>query len=260
MWYIILLFFTILILLSLYLHKRRVMKEGLCIVMYHQVEEREKGGHENFLTYEDTFAGQLRLIKEKGYHPVSLSEVEDSYINRTKLPPRSVLLTFDDGYENNYSKAYPLLLKEKIPAVIFLSAGEIGVKEDMLTWEQVEDMRKSGLVEFSSHGFSHKRLRRCSDEEIRFELQESKRILEERLNGEVKSFCYPYGAFDKRVRKWVYETGYTLDFGTRKGINSWARSNRRPLLRAHAMRGESLKDFENQLRTGHKNGILTWLF
>lgn len=253
MWYIILIILVlVLAFLFLYYQKKKMTDSGLCIFMYHQIEEKEKNSDENFLTYTNTFALQLDLIKEKGYHPVTLSEVETCYINKTKLPHHSVLLTFDDGYKNNYTDAYPLILEKKIPIVIFVSTGEISVKENMLTWEQVEEMKNSGLVEFSSHGVNHKRLRKCSDEEIRFELTESKKTLENRLKQEIKSFCYPYGAFDSRVRKLVYETGYIMDFGTRKGINPWPWKGNRPLLRAHVMRGESLQDFESQLKTGRK--------
>jgi peptidoglycan/xylan/chitin deacetylase (PgdA/CDA1 family) len=115
-------------------------------------------------------------------------------------------------------------------------------------------------VEFSSHGAHHKRLRKCGDKDVLFELTNSKEVLEKMLEKPVKSFCYPYGAFDKRVRRLVFKAGYIIDFGTRKGINSWPWKSRRPLLRAHVMRNDTIKDFQRQLVAGYKKGIITWLF
>jgi peptidoglycan/xylan/chitin deacetylase (PgdA/CDA1 family) len=146
-----------------------------------------------------------------------------------------------------------------VPATIFLSTAQIGA-ENMLTWEQVKEMHESKWVEFASHGVNHKRLRKCSDEDVLFELTKSKEVLEKMIGKPMKSFCYPYGAFDKRVRRMVFKVGYTMDFGTRKGINLWPWKSRRPFLRAHVMRNDTIQDFRCQLVTGYKKGIITWLF
>jgi peptidoglycan/xylan/chitin deacetylase (PgdA/CDA1 family) len=226
--------------------------------MYHHVGSTDDKSSGSFFIDEATFAQQLDLLTGK-YHPITLSELEDCYVNKKEIPRNAVLLTFDDGYADNYKYAYPLVLKKGVPITIFLSTGEVGA-ENMLTWEQVEEMRGSKLVEFASHGVNHKRLRKCDDEDILFELTNSKEILERMMGKPMKSFCYPYGAFDKRVRRLVFKAGYIMDFGTRKGVNSWPWKSRRPLLRAHVMRNDVVKDFQRQLVTGYKKGIITWLF
>jgi peptidoglycan/xylan/chitin deacetylase (PgdA/CDA1 family) len=226
--------------------------------MYHHVGRVDDESSGPFFIDEETFAQQLDLIIRK-YHPVTLSELEDCYVNKKEIPRDAVLLTFDDGYSDNYHYAYPLVLKKRVPITVFLSTGEVGTAENMLTWKQVEEMHDSKLVEFASHGVNHKRLRLCDDEEVLFELTESKKVLETKMGKPMKSFCYPYGAFDKRVRRLVFKAGYIMDFGTRKGINSWPWKSRRPLLRAHVMRNDNVKDFQRQLLTGYKTGIITWL-
>ncbi|MCD7971384.1 MAG: polysaccharide deacetylase family protein [Candidatus Azobacteroides sp.] len=250
----------ILVCLVFYIYNYYKLKRGLCILMYHHIGNKydEKSG--GFFVLSNMFEKQLDLLVREGFYPISLSEVEDCFINKKKIPSRSVLLTFDDGYANNYEFAYPLAKKKNIPIAIFVNTGEISQKPEMLTWEQIKEMQKSGVVDISSHGMFHKRLRRLSDEEALYELTESKSMIEKETGKVVQSFCYPFGAFDKRVRKLVFEAGYKMDFGTRKGINHWPWNSARPLLRAHIMHGESMEDFPCQLKTGYKNKFISRLF
>ena len=236
-----------------------VRKKSLRIFMYHHIGNVDDKSSGSFFIDEGTFAQQLDLLIQK-YYPITLSELEDCYVSKKEIPRNAVLLTFDDGYLDNYDYAYPLVLKKRVPIVIFLSTGEVGNAENMLSWEQIKEMHESKLVEFASHGVNHKRLRKCSDEDILFELTDSKGGLEKITGKPVRSFCYPYGAFDKRVRRLVFNAGYIMDFGTRKGINSWPWKGRRPLLRAHVMKNDDVRDFQCQLITGYKKGPVTWLF
>ncbi|WP_428898292.1 Peptidoglycan/xylan/chitin deacetylase [Parelusimicrobium proximum] len=220
-------------------------KNGISVLMYHHVGDKEDG----FFIPADMFERQILLIKEKGFNIVSLSQVEQAHAGGASLPAKPVLITFDDGWQDNYTNAYPVLKKHNVPAVIFLSADQIG-HEDMLSELQIKEMHSSGTLEFASHGANHKRLRSLTDAEIEYETAGSKKKLEDLLGVEVKSFCYPFGAFDKRVRNIVFKAGYTLDFGTRKGISPWPWKGGAPIKRAHIMRGETLDDFYLQLKLG----------
>ncbi|MDR2385064.1 MAG: polysaccharide deacetylase family protein [Tannerella sp.] len=252
---------TVLIIIAsiIYILKRTAQKNGVRIFMYHHIGEINDGNPSSYYVDERMFSLHLDLITEK-YCPISLSELEESCEQGRKLPSGAVLLTFDDGYRNNYTYAFRAAAAKKVPITLFLSTGEIDRKDDMLTWEQVKEMQASGWVSFASHGVRHLRLRELSDEEVMRELAASKREVEEQTGKAVKSFCYPYGAFDRRTRRLVFKAGYVMDFGTRKGINTWMWKARRPLLRAHVMRGETVKDFQNQLKTGYKRGLPVWLF
>jgi peptidoglycan/xylan/chitin deacetylase (PgdA/CDA1 family) len=251
----LLIFLIVFLLLFLYARKQKALKNGVRIFMYHHIglpEDSEKG---DFFVTAELFSQQLDWLN-KYCSPLSLAQLEDCFLNKKPLPANAVLLTFDDGYLDNYEYAYPLAMEKNIPLTIFLTTGETGCKKNMLTWEQVKEMGESQLITFASHGVSHRRLRQLDDETVRSELANSKAVLEEKLQKPQKSFCYPYGAFDKRVRRLVFEAGYVLDFGTRKGINAWPWSGRKPLLRAHVMRGETLHDFQRQLKTGFKRKII----
>ncbi len=236
------------------------MDNGIRIFMYHHIVSPETPDQTEFFVHKETFAKQLDMINEKGFNALTLSEFENACEHNKKLPKRSVLITLDDGWRDNYDYAFPVIKEKKIPVTIFLSTGSIGNNPDFLSWEQIDEMKKTGLVQFASHGVNHKRLRKLTDEEVLSELTGSKKELEEIFKEPVKSFCYPYGSFDGRVRKLVFKAGYSLDYGTRKGINSWPWKRKRPLLRAHILNNESLKDFYHQLCTGYKNSIFAWLF
>lgn len=220
--------------------------------MYHHIGPEDGIDSARYYITPEVFARQMSFLLENGYHPLSLREVEDAFAQKKKLPDKPVLITMDDGWLDNYLYAFPILKEKNIPATIFITPGLIGTGKNLFSWEQMAGMHASGLVQFASHSHTHKRLRRLSDEEILFELRESKKSLELFYGQPVKSFCYPFGAFDRRVRRLVFETGYTLDFGTRKGISPWPWKGNRPLLRAHVMGGESLGDFANELMYGSK--------
>lgn len=232
--------------------KSFLSKKKLVVLMYHHIgpvtDEKER---EYFISAE-MFEKQIKLIKEKGYQALKLEEVEEAYIQQKDLPEKSVLITLDDGWLDNYTYAFPLAKKYNIPIAIFLSSALIGLDSELLAWEQAQEMYDSGLVSFSSHGAHHRRLRDLSDEEVLSELNDSKKTLEEFFSTSIHSFCYPFGACDRRVRKLFKQTDYKLDFGTRKGVNRWPWSGQKPLLRAHVFNDETLEDFENELRKGRK--------
>jgi peptidoglycan/xylan/chitin deacetylase (PgdA/CDA1 family) len=225
-------------------------KKGLVVLMYHHIGAITKQTEAGFFINEEMFSAQLEQLLDSGYTFLSFSDVENAYKEKKPLPPKSVLITFDDGWKDNFTAAYPILKEKKIKANIFLNVGDISAKKDFLSWEEVSEMFNGGLIEFASHGMNHRRLRSLTNTEIKKELLESKKILENKLGCEVKSFCYPYGAVDKRVRSLVFESGYIIDYGTRKGINSWPWNAKHPIKRAHIMAGESLADFHLQLTRG----------
>lgn len=232
-------------------HWWRFPKKGLPVLMYHHITTREKT-HEQypFTISPAQFERQLELFKKHGFATIGLDELYAAARNAAPLSPRPVVLTFDDGYLNNYTELFPLLKKHGAKAVIFLTVNEIGSNPDFLNWEQVQQMQQSGLVSFGSHSLSHRRLRSLPDDEVRYELSESKKILETRLGRPVTSFCYPFGAFDERIRPLVFKAGYTFDFSTRKGINKWPWNNRKTLYRAFPRGGETLFDFYLQITRG----------
>lgn len=228
-------------------------RRGLCALMYHHIGTLENPQDEQFpfTITPQMFEKQLLFLKQNGYTVASEADILHARQTGHTHVEKPVLLTFDDGYADNYTALFPLLQKYQAPALIFLVTQRVGTP-GYLTWPQIKQMQASGLVAFGSHTCTHRRLRSLSDEEIVKEITQSKQILEEKLGVPVVSFCYPYGAggFDKRVRPHVFKAGYVLDFSTKKGINPWPWLGKKSILRAFPRGGEDLWDYHLQLTRG----------
>lgn len=227
-------------------------RRGLVALMYHHIGTIDpSNGQYAFTITPQQFEKQLLFLKQHGYTPVAEKDVVHTVKTGQTQIKKPVLLTFDDGHADNYTALFPLVKKYQVPVLIFLITDKIGT-DGYLTWDQIHEMYRSGFVTFGSHSCSHRRLRSLSNEEIVQEVTQSKRILEEKLNTQIYSFCYPFGAggFDKRVRPLILQAGYLLDFSTKKGINAWPFRGKKALLRAFPRGGEDLWDYHLQLTRG----------
>lgn len=133
-----------------------------------------------------------------------------------------VVITFDDGEENLYYFVFPILKKYRCPAIIFLIVDYIG-KENLwdislfnkkhrhLNWQQILEMRKSGIL-FGSHTMTHRNLTRLSRQELEYEIFESKRVLEKYL-GAIDSISYPFNRTNSTILQMVKQAGYKYGFG-----------------------------------------------
>ena len=139
------------------------------------------------------------------------------------LPPRSIMITFDDGYEDVYTSAYPILAKYGMTATVFVLAGYIGKfntwdvrlrlkQSPHLTGIQIQNLFGKGFG-IASHGMHHRFLTRCDEANTRAELWESKAILEGLLHHPVHGFAYPYGSLNSKVAERVKSAGYRVAFG-----------------------------------------------
>ena len=230
-----------------------IPRKGLAVLMYHHVGTLNDPMDEQFpfTISPEQFERHLLFLKQNGYQPIHEKDLLHALKTGHTHIEKPVLLTFDDGHEDNHTLLFPLLKKYQVPALIFLITDRVD-RAGYLTWKQVQEMQQSGLVSFGSHSCSHRRLRSLNDEEIEQEVTQSKHILEEKLNTPVYSFCYPFGAggFDKRVRPQVFKAGYACDFSTKKGINPWPWKGQSSLLRAFPRGGETLWDYHLQLTRG----------
>ncbi|MCB1172211.1 MAG: polysaccharide deacetylase family protein [Leptospiraceae bacterium] len=169
---------------------------------------------------------ELQFLKSQGYRTISLYQLQQFVQGRTvQLPERPFVLSFDDGSRSNYTSVLPILRGLGMQAVAFVYPGIIGKgKRNYLSWTELEALQKSGHFEIGSHTLNHPRLPEHSETEIRRQLLQSRRILEEKLGISVRALAYPFGVYDQRVIRLAAASGYELAFTIHPGGNA-AHSN-----------------------------------
>lgn len=160
------------------------------ILSYHAVNDNIWGVEELYVSPIE-FEKQMKYLKDNNYTAISFDQLENS--SNYKKP---VIITFDDGYEDNYTYAYPVLKKYDLKATIFLACKVIG-KPHFLKIEQIIQMQD--LISFQSHTLSHRVLTKLTPEEIENEMSESKRILEGLFGNEVNVLAYPEGKISSNI-------------------------------------------------------------
>jgi len=184
------------------------------VLMYHGINNRDK--ITKLSVSPESFARQMKFLRDHNYNVITLDKIIP-YVERRERPPaKTVAITFDDGFMNNYKYAYPALKRYRIPATIFIWVKRVG-KPGYLGWKELKEMTDSGLVAIGSHTISHAWLPALDDRQLEDEVAGSKRILEEHLGRPVNLFCYPVGAFNKKVQESVKRAGYILAVGTNPG-------------------------------------------
>jgi len=178
------------------------------IVMYHDVLPEKQ-------VFFDITPAELEAdfqrIRSQGLTPISLDQLVQHLQTGQPLPPKPIVLTFDDGYVGHYTHVYPLLKKYGYPGAFAIYPGKVGRSygRSSLTWQQLKQMAAEPLVTIAAHSVTHPAdLRQLPDAELRFEIVESKRILETQLEIPIHHFVYPEGNYDARVIEWVQKTGY----------------------------------------------------
>lgn len=213
------------------------------ILMYHYIrnnpDPRDRMGFSLSVTPPD-FAAQMDWLAGNGYHPITIRDLHAYLTGAAGLPSRPVVLTFDDGYEDFYTTALPVLIKHDFKAVAYVVSGFIG-RPGYMNAAQVRQADRAD-IEIGSHTVDHADLTRQSLDGLRYQVWSSKTALEQLLGHEVLSFCYPSGRFSPNVVAVVQEAGYwdatTTRYGFVRGLDGrflWGR------LRISG--GESLADF-----------------
>jgi peptidoglycan/xylan/chitin deacetylase (PgdA/CDA1 family) len=179
------------------------------VLMYHDILAEKEVFFD--VTVEE-FEQHLSRIEEEGLTPISFDQLYNHLRMGSPLPPKPVLLTFDDGYIGHYTHVYPLLKQYQYPAVFSLFPGKLDgaiAGRSTLTWEQAKEMAADPLITIASHSVMHPRdLRELDDATLRREVFDSKARLEEQLGIPIRYFTYPEGNYDERVAQVVAEAGY----------------------------------------------------
>jgi peptidoglycan/xylan/chitin deacetylase (PgdA/CDA1 family) len=196
------------------LKKSNVQKNLVPVLYYHSV--MSKAGNELSMP-PDQFETQMAYLQDKGYQSVSLNQLcQARYLGRS-LPTKPFVITFDDGYVDNYTTAFPILKKYGFSATIFMVSSYIN-GEGFMSWPQLKELTANGW-EIEGHTVNHQYLTKLDATTVLNELKSSKELLEKGLGNPVDFFAYPYGDLNADVALAVKNTGYIMAFTTERG---WA--------------------------------------
>ena len=182
------------------------------ILNYHMVDNREL----SLAVTPKDFERQMVWLKNNGFETITPAELHAALTEGAELPAKPVLITFDDGYVDNYTNAYPILKKYNLKATIFIVTGFVSSRKGYLTWDQLREMEANG-ISVEGHTMTHRALTDLSDDEAKEELAASKRLIEEKLGKTVTCFAYPTGAYNLHIASLVQEAGYKMAFTVRYG-------------------------------------------
>ena len=214
------------------------------ILMHHAIEVAPAGApYSDLYVPHKSFAKQMRYLAEHGYHAVTLQQVWDHW-RGCKLPRAPIVLSFDDGFRDWFTAAYPILAKHGWVGTMNLTLSHIGEHGKNTVW--VRKLIAAGW-ELDSHTLTHPNLTLLGNAGLRHEIAGSRRELQRLFDVPVRSFAYPSGAFDPRVIAAVRAAGYLGAVSTIDGLA--VRSERFALRRVRIDGSDDLHDFARKLNT-----------
>ncbi|MGH7243866.1 MAG: polysaccharide deacetylase family protein [Phycisphaerales bacterium] len=192
------------------------------VMMYHHVREPGPGLADasslRFAVSPVEFEKQLDYLKQNGYTTIDTRMLEHAMRTGHPLPEKSVMLTFDDGWETQYMIAYPSLKARGMVGVFFVHTGALKDEPGAsMSWDDVCQMEDDGM-DIESHTISHPSLPSITPEALQRELTESRALLESRLGRPVTALAYPFGDFTEREIDAAQRAGYRLAFSTEVGL------------------------------------------
>lgn len=186
---------------------------GIPILYYHSVSP--SADNEVIITPE-ILKSELQYLKDEGYTTLTLNEVSDYLLNSSAIPSKSIVITFDDGYMDNYDNAFPILKELGMKATIFCITSKLDGSY-YLSPNTIKEMSDYG-IDIQSHTVTHPKLDSLTYDEQLTELKESKKTLESITGKPVTSIAYPFGNFNEDTIKAAEASGYSLGFTTNRGL------------------------------------------
>lgn len=187
----------------------------LPILMYHYIRDYNDTTDQigvNLSVSPATFRQQLETLKQAGYTPITFQDLSHD------LPTKPVILTFDDGYADAYTTAFPILKEQQMTAVFYLVSGFLN-QDRYVTDAQAKELDAAGM-EIGAHTVHHRNLSDMNTAGQRTELAESKNYLERLLGKPVTALCYPAGKYNQTTVSLAKELGYTTATTTKSGIST----------------------------------------
>lgn len=192
------------------LKAKAISSGAVPILVYHSVTDKMFSKNTALFTKPREFEKQIKWIKKHGFTPIFADQLQDP----DKLH-KPVVITFDDGYEDNYNTAFNIIKKYNVKITIFVATRFID-KKCYLSSKEISEMERSGLVSIQSHTVSHHHLSRLSPSQLKYELEHSRDALFKITGKYPSAFAYPYGDYNEAIISEVKKL-YSLGFSTSKG-------------------------------------------
>lgn len=197
---------------------------GFClylpILTYHHIQPESQAVEKKQTSLSvdsGTFDQQMAYLIQKGYTPIFANELINALLTHSQLPGKPIMITMDDGYADNAAYALPVLQKYGIKANLMLASGLVGGNPDMLTWDQVNQMKGSGLIYFTNHTWSHYSIGNGPQSKIESEIDVAQGQIQRYTGQTVNVFTYPYGSFSNNAIQTLQRKGYIGAFSTIPG-------------------------------------------
>ena len=167
------------------------------------------------------FESHLKYLRDNGYTVIPLRQLVDYLLKKgAPLPPGAVVIVADDGHESVYTDMLPLIRKYHVPVTLFIYPSAISNASYAMTWEQLRELKKSGLVDFQSHSYWHPNFKKDKkkmtpaeyEKSVQMQLRKSREKLEKELNVKVDMLAWPFGIYDDELVRKAAESGYAAAF------------------------------------------------
>jgi peptidoglycan/xylan/chitin deacetylase (PgdA/CDA1 family) len=193
-------------------------KPNFIILCYHNLNPTTPG---SMNMKPEKFDSQMKWLKDNGFTFIPLKEaVEYLQGERDSLPPKSIVLTADDGWASVYKYMYPIIRKYKIPTTLFIYPETISAGKNAMTWNELKELQQTGLFDIQGHTYSHPNFKhekkglsaQAYDKFVNHELATSRLILDEKLGIKVSLLAWPFGIYNSDLEDQARKAGYTMAF------------------------------------------------
>ncbi len=192
--------------------EKKIDDYGIISIMYHRFNENKYPSTN--IRMED-FKSHLELIKEEGLTFVNANNFEE--LMKSNKEEKKILLTIDDGFLSFYENAWPILKKNKIPFILFVSTREVG-NFNYMNWSQIREIAKEEFVHIGNHSHSHEYLIDEDIKLIREDIEKSIKIFEKNLGYKSEFFSYPFGEYSLEFKKLIKSLNFKYAFGQHSGV------------------------------------------